>query len=1465
MPTATFGTPSYDLNVISIVVTLSESVEGISATDFDIQQVSGDGIYQSNSELIGSGTAWTWRKRVADGHKGVFSIELTGRVRTTATPALSTATSSQRLLVPYNTTAPEIVDAAVPDVVVAGENFVYFDFDQVCTGLRQGSFDYAGTVDDPNMPILEAANTTTRPAADSSDWMPYNDNTQPRQFFRIKFTFSDPPPAGNLNVSLKEGECFSVDAQQISPIPPSIPDRLDFTRDQAATFTYDWALPIGVTISSATTADTLPAGITITHTDSSVTIGGTGTAIFDGDIDLVVSFSDSSPNYTKTITLEVNPPAASQQNGAMGQGATGQQGTVPTLTMADVVIYRNEDFNVSGTINGTYTKVYVEGLLRNWRYDDSTTGTIRMLGDAADVETVEQGVWDVIIEYLHTPGMDTPLSFDSGALSGTDSAQTTDPINYGEVSNTEIERLAHGNGYIYKTTTLIRNLRVRASANYTGTFAAFGCRYSTTQPTVGADLFEFGTLLDSSFVAEEVDGTISGDVAEDTYFWFAPLASSTVSISNRRLRLNYDVPPAPTTESVTYDAPWQVSERPPVITNPGTQTVYLDTPMRIPISISGRAGGVSVKGLLAKMYFQSDESGAEVLGTPDRIVTATENRQIVVDASTSGGDDQESFQLVVQDTSVVVVDVNDHVVSIFSIAGASGDRAEEEKNIPLPTGRLTSQGIMYLGNERVAVINTNPTLVSIFSIAGASGDRAEEEKNIPLPTGRTTPVGITYLGNDRVAVVEFIGPVVSIFSIAGANGDRAEEEKNIPLPTGRTAPIGITYLGNKRVAVVDRTNALVSIFSIAGASGDRAEEEKNIPLPTGRTAPSGITYLGNDRVAVVDTTGDIVSIFSIAGANGDVPEEEKTILLPTGRIAPSGITLLAPPPMSTVTVAAGSEQATFTWMAVAGATSYAYRIGEMGEWIDVGNVTSYTISEGLMNGQSYDVYWRVNSPWIGMPVSLSVSIIQRVTVASRDRDDIGIFDISGVNDSIATLNKTLNLPSGWGNSNGITSLDNNKVAVVDNGRDDIGIFDISGANDTDATLDKFLNLPSGWGSPSGITSLGNNKVAVVDATRDDIGIFDISGANDTDATLDKRLHLLSGWHSPTGITPLGNNKVAVVDSGRDDIGIFDISGANDSTITPDKYLNLPSGWNPSGITSLGNNKVAVVDNARDDIGIFDISGANDTDATLDKYLNLPSGWGNSNGITLYSGSDLGGDDTTTPHSLLFTIPSNLSAYGITIKDDKIIIMTFDNQIRTYSRTGTQESSFAWSASNVATQCLEFTPNRYLRGQYTFATEQNRQMQIAHWNTATNTVSSTTTVANVGTNRFGVISAMTIDNTSIYVIVNTQDNDFVYKNTINIITWQSIFTGTINANINHLFAAGSYLYYIDSITESSITLHARSKTDWSRVTSADKSLNTGIAIVGGIRDVHYDTTNNKLYIVTGSDNVYELDFAGITFS
>jgi len=115
-------------------------------------------------------------------------------------------------------------------------------------------------------------------------------------------------------------------------------------------------------------------------------------------------------NNEITIIEKPNIEKREEERTAQQQG---QSNIIPTLDMDDITIYRNEGFSERGVISGEYTKLYVEGLLRGWYYNDSVKGQLDIIGDAADTDDVENGILEVIVEYL-TQGQKTEVSYEVG-------------------------------------------------------------------------------------------------------------------------------------------------------------------------------------------------------------------------------------------------------------------------------------------------------------------------------------------------------------------------------------------------------------------------------------------------------------------------------------------------------------------------------------------------------------------------------------------------------------------------------------------------------------------------------------------------------------------------------------------------------------------------------------------------------------------------------------------------------------------------------------------------------------------------------------------------------------------------------------------------------------------------------------------------------------------------------------------
>ena len=123
------------------------------------------------------------------------------------------------------------------------------------------------------------------------------------------------------------------------------------------------------------------------------------------------------------------------------------------------------------------------------------------------------------------------MTYSSGEIAAADTAGTADPIDFGTVSASGVERQALGSGFIYKTTDDFRRLYIGADAEYTAT-GTVSARYAATAPET-TTLTTHGTALWSRTIPY-VNGTASGgallaDVPSDTYFWFYPSVANTVT------------------------------------------------------------------------------------------------------------------------------------------------------------------------------------------------------------------------------------------------------------------------------------------------------------------------------------------------------------------------------------------------------------------------------------------------------------------------------------------------------------------------------------------------------------------------------------------------------------------------------------------------------------------------------------------------------------------------------------------------------------------------------------------------------------------------------------------------------------------------------------------------------------------------------------------------------------------------
>ena len=505
---ATFGEVEYlQDDLIKVPVGFNVSIVVLEPSDFDIQ-----GVILSDAYTRGEGTSYELYLTPQPETHGVMSLELDGKVyRSDATSISDTQfIDAPILLVPYNTREPLIVGQLFPPLILTGLQSVYIDFREEVTGITKRSWIISG-IDIPVYNIYAAETpTTTLPIGERplpSAYIPYNNSDIPRRYFRLDFVFPDPTPFGNLGIDLRVGGAKVYINKDIMPILPDI----NLSLTQGVEFDQKYK----VTASKFVDIDVngfIP--LALGYHNNILHIYGTPTTVGSGQV--VITLEGNPIGHI--ITWEVHAPQRRERRQTLQQ-----QSGIPTLSMQDAVLYVNEDFDVSGSISGNPTEVWVEGLLRKWRYTYAS-GNLHVLGDAEDVTRIESNVWNVIMEYEAQISVTTsPVSliYDSGNLASAFSLAGVIPIHLGNINNANFVREDIAGGSVYKFTydaqTTINSLRVRINmiVSQSNTLVV---RYAATAPTT-SNFTSHGTVL-SRHTATSIntDNSITRP-ARELYLW----------------------------------------------------------------------------------------------------------------------------------------------------------------------------------------------------------------------------------------------------------------------------------------------------------------------------------------------------------------------------------------------------------------------------------------------------------------------------------------------------------------------------------------------------------------------------------------------------------------------------------------------------------------------------------------------------------------------------------------------------------------------------------------------------------------------------------------------------------------------------------------------------------------------------------------------------------------------------------
>ena len=291
---ATFGTVNTDtLGEYVFPVSVAESVYSLHRTDFDVRRIGGSDVEEFDTFLSGSGDTYEFVIMPIIGVSGEAWVRLNGNVIKTSDNSDDSITATP-VKFKYNTIIPEVVDVVLPTFIEAGEQSVLIDFNGPITGLRAHSFSYDGI--DPGQPLLFASDSLTDPmmARDT----PYNDSSVPRRYFRLQFTFPDPPPQGTLNIALLENQ-VCIETGDLVSILPEFP----MFDDQMLTVGEPYIETFNIFGTDILDVDVqmLPDGITSTWDAPVLTISGTPTT--QGTVNSIIQATLADG---RAITQQIN-------------------------------------------------------------------------------------------------------------------------------------------------------------------------------------------------------------------------------------------------------------------------------------------------------------------------------------------------------------------------------------------------------------------------------------------------------------------------------------------------------------------------------------------------------------------------------------------------------------------------------------------------------------------------------------------------------------------------------------------------------------------------------------------------------------------------------------------------------------------------------------------------------------------------------------------------------------------------------------------------------------------------------------------------------------------------------------------------------------------------------------------------------------------------------------------------------
>lgn len=335
--------------------------------------------------------------------------------------------------------------------------------------------------------------------------------------------------------------------------------------------------------------------------------------------------------------------------------------------------------------------------------------------------------------------------------------------------------------------------------------------------------------------------------------------------------------------------------------------------------------------------------------------------------------------------------------------------------------------------------------------------------------------------------------------------------------------------------------------------------------------------------------------------------------------------------LENISVTLGHLSATVTFPHVAGAMRYEYlHAGNWHEFVaaPVNNMIQ-TIIPDLEDGETYTVYFRVSSPWMGTPVPVTIrgGRLAYVVHEGGANSVLFIFNTNVERDAVAVAEKRILLPTGNENPNGI-AIDGSTAYCLDSVDRRIYVFSTDTDNGNRAVLIKSIVLPVTTGSVWSIAIYENVLYVYHPHAFNSVGYqiytIDPNTGNGQTATVINRFSL----RNIPVTTSTGNRIKLSVD--RDHIYVL---GSDNSRVHLYTYLRVPLDYgnvarvlfvrgpgslarrSQAGLTVIGNTRYTV-NHTTDKLYVDSKNTGNLADSEITNLFSLPAGCTEARGLDI---------------------------------------------------------------------------------------------------------------------------------------------------------------------------------------------------------------------------------------------------------